>query len=410
MSTTASVYLNGSTDYLQIFTGQTQTGNSIGGNVAINFFDGYLTANGQIGPTGATGLAGASGTPLKIFTALASASTLPAGTADIIWPLTAVQNTDGYFNSSTNTFTPLIAGNYMCSAVLNITYPYTGIIPPVQNANVQIFKNGNTAGATAGFLQWTPGSGGTMTVAGSVIPMNGTTDSLYLNVNNGGSTVTINIVGGNVSFYLIGGSGPQGATGPAGGGDVYLANANVFTNTNTFQTIVPANNTYTNGTSALPWNSLFALGRACRSGFSGVFSGNSFNINWTGTQAQLYIDNTNIGTVVTQTQNQFATISNSGSAGGQMYYYTNGGIKTCTGTTATIAVPSATGGFSRTIDFPGGYFASIQSFQFSAVTNSSSTDKADIRCSSFPSTAGATMVIYSGVGTNMVVSWTAIGT
>ena len=42
MSTTASVYLNGTTDYLQINTSQTATGNTIGGDIVANYFDGIL--------------------------------------------------------------------------------------------------------------------------------------------------------------------------------------------------------------------------------------------------------------------------------------------------------------------------------------------------------------------------------
>ena len=96
------------------------------------------------------------------------------------------------------------------------------------------------------------------------------------------------------------GSGSGGAIVVPGGG-VYLAAANVFTNTNTFQTIVPANNTYANGSTLSPWERLYALGIACRSGISGLFSGNRFNINWTGTVAELWIDNTNLGTIQTST-------------------------------------------------------------------------------------------------------------
>lgn len=38
-----------------------------------------------------------------------------------------------------------------------------------------------------------------------------------------------------------------------------------------------------------------ALGYRTRSGFSGTFSSNMFNINWSGAQASLWIDNTNVG-------------------------------------------------------------------------------------------------------------------
>jgi hypothetical protein len=67
--------------------------------------------------------------------------------------------------------------------------------------------------------------------------------------------------------------------------------------------------------------SVNAIGYASRSGAGGSFSGNVYNIHWTGSAAALYIDNSSIGTinttsdyrikknVVTQTANEVARIN-----------------------------------------------------------------------------------------------------
>jgi hypothetical protein len=54
---------------------------------------------------------------------------------------------------------------------------------------------------------------------------------------------------------------------------------------------------YIYGTLSVPSTSINARGYASRSGISGIYSGNSFNIYWTTSAARLYIDNTNLGNI-----------------------------------------------------------------------------------------------------------------
>jgi hypothetical protein len=193
------------------------------------------------------------------------------------------------------------------------------------------------------------------------------------------------------------------------GGDVYLANANVFTNTNTFQTIQSAGNLiYDLATSSNPFRYLYVGGLLCRAGFNGAFSspGHTFNVVWDGVNANLWIDNFSLGAIITANTTNYASISNTGSAGGAMYYYTVGGIKTVTGKSALIANPGGASLYS--INFPSGYFASITSYQVSVSSDSTNTLQ---YCSGHTYTVNdATFYLTpSSVSTNVTVSWTIVG-
>jgi hypothetical protein len=372
--------------------------------------------DGAQGTTGPAGPAAPVVPSVAFSVAVLTNQALPALTNTIIAFDSEIYDTNSFFNPTAVTvggipaysFKPTIEGYYQFNATVN-----TDTINGAHDTIVSLFKNGVLYKRGMQLNSYPVSAAISANVSVSMY-LNGSTDyvsiAAYLSVAGfvaGSSNPALTHFDG---FLTANGQvGATGPVGPAGGGDVYLAAANTFTNTNTFQTIVPSNNTFLNGTSTSPWGGLWALGVACRNGIAGIFSGNRYNINWTGSQAELWIDATNLGNITLQTYPAYGSSGNSGSAGGQYVFYSVGAIKTCTGTTASIAVPAATGGFIRTIDFPAGYFASIQSFTFSAVTNSSTTDKADIRCVSFPGVASASLQIYSGVGTNMVVSWTAIG-
>ncbi len=146
------------------------------------------------------------------------------------------------------------------------------------------FANNGTVQTTAGYFQ---AIGATTNYGTRAIVSNGAINYGGSFVTNGTATST------NYSGFFISNGGTNNHAGyfSATGG------------TNNYAIVVPSNGGNVGIGTLTPVDQLEvaggfvrSTGYRCRTGNSGVYGGNTFNINWSGASAQLWIDVTNVGT------------------------------------------------------------------------------------------------------------------
>jgi hypothetical protein len=168
-----------------------------------------------------------------------------------------------------------------------------------------LLQNGNLGiGVTSPAAKLHVASGGTL-LQGSTNPTYTGTNYATLNINNNSADGTVDFTQGIVFTNNSTNTTPWGqagivTTGSSGYGGVLIFGTDSGTQdvTITERARITSNGIFLVGTTSAPSavsGSVASLGYSTRSGTNGSFSGNNFNINWTG-NANLWIDSTNLGT------------------------------------------------------------------------------------------------------------------
>jgi hypothetical protein len=236
-------------------------------------------------------------------------SSAPSGTAGTTATLTERMRIDTNGNVGIGTASP------STSAKLTLTGSYTNsslLVTDVNTGNVGLFgtvaaltgagTNNDLAISSFGsqnMVLWTNGSERIRIDSSGNVGIGNTNPSVPLTVNSNASAYAIQIRGrsaDNIGILQFTNNAVS----------VEFANISTpATNTLAFSTAATERMRITSGglilfgTTSTPWNvagSVTASGYACRAGQTGAFSGNGFNINWTGSAA-LWIDTTNLGNI-----------------------------------------------------------------------------------------------------------------
>ena len=205
----ASVYLNGSTDYLSISVFSTIIA-TISPNGPQTYFDGFLTANGQVGPTGPAGPAGPT-VPTVAFSVnfannITSVANINQPGNPLPWSVIEFDTSSRFNNTAAvvngipaYSFKPTTAGYYQLEGAVGTT---TGL-NPLTGFNISISKNGSMY--KRGNQMNEQGTSNALQYFGYVVScltyLNGTTDYVslvYCSLNTG---VTINGSGGVLPLF-----------------------------------------------------------------------------------------------------------------------------------------------------------------------------------------------------------------
>lgn len=224
-------------------------------------------------------------------------------------------NYGGYFTATggTNNYAIVVPSNGGNVGVGTITPTYKlHVTNSVSNAPTAYFENGSgfsgigIEGISIGLTSGIGGkfTGGAIGVAGSGISTLGGS-SAKGGVFSASSTATINYgitadasagISANYAGYFT-------ATGTTTNVAGYFSTANGATVYNNKAIIVPPNGGLVGIGTNNPVDQLEvaggyvrSTGYRCRTGISGTYPGNVFNINWNGSSSQLWIDATNVGT------------------------------------------------------------------------------------------------------------------